>query len=283
LKPERTTVSQEQIIELEEKAREIRGRILDLGACGKKIHYGGSLSMVEILTVLYFQTLRHDPRRPSWEDRDRFLLSKGHSCPGLYVVLAEAGYFPREILATFRELDTILQGHPDRKKTPGVEITSGSLGQGLSQGVGIALGARMDSKSYRVYVLIGDGEMDEGQIWEAMLAAAHYNLDNLTVIVDRNRIQSAGFTEDIIRLEPLADKWKALGWAVVEADGHSIHSLLDAFAAVQRIQGQPSVIIANTIKGKGVSFMENKIAFHTTAINPEQYRDAICQIKREGN
>ena len=241
-------------------------------------HPGGSLSAVEILTALYFRVMRHDPRNPRWSERDRFVLSKGHCAPILYVTLAECGYFPVEDLSTLRRINSRLQGH-SHVMTPGVEMSAGSLGQGLSFGVGVALAGKLDKKDHRAYVLLGDGECDEGQVWEAAMAAAHYHLDNLTAIVDRNRIQNDRFTSEVMELEPLADKWRAFGWNTLEVDGHSMEELLDAFHQAQHERGKPSVIIAHTIKGKGVSFMEDNPDFHGRAPNAEELERALKELE----
>jgi transketolase len=220
---------------------------------------------VEILVSLYFEVMRHDPGNPAWEERDRFILSKGHACPVVYATLAEAGYFPVEELQTLRAFGSRLQGHPDRKKLPCLEASTGSLGQGLSIASGMALGFKMDSKPNRVYCLMGDGELDEGQIWEAAMTAAHYKLDNLCGIVDRNGLQIDGWTCDVKSLEPLADKWRAFGWNVIEVDGHNVCDLVSAFGRFRHSHFKPTVIIAHTVKGKGVKPMENEAGWHGKA------------------
>ncbi len=247
-------------------------------------HLGGSLSAVEIITALYFKQLRHDPRNPDWPDRDRFILSKGHAAPMLYAALAEAGYFPVSELATLRKLDSRMQGHCDVLVTPGIETSSGPLGQGLSFGIGCAIAARLDKRDWRVYVLLGDGELDEGQVWEAAMSAAHFSvdglkLDNLTAIIDRNGIQLDGWTKDIMNTEPLADKWRAFGWHVIETDGHDITKVVAALDQAKSIKGKPSVIIAKTVKGKGVSFMENKAEFHGKPPTKEQAAQALKELE----
>lgn len=266
------------LAQLEEIARRVRRNIVLMTARAGSGHPGGSLSAVEIITALYFKVLRHRPREPRWEDRDRFILSKGHAAPALYAVLAECGYFPSEELLTLRQIDSRLQGHTDMTTTPGVEMSAGSIGQGLSFGIGIALAGRLDSKDYRVYVLMGDGECDEGQVWEAAMAAAHYRLDNLIAIIDRNRQQLTSWTEEIMSLEPLAEKWRAFRWHVEESDGHSFAQLLDTLERVKEVKGRPSLIIAHTIKGKGVSFMENNPEFHGKACTPEQLELALKEL-----
>ena len=264
----------------------------DLAAVGKRLrrdivtmiaragsgHPGGSLSAVEIVVALYWRILRHKPADPAWKDRDRFILSKGHAAPVLYAALAECGYFPKTELATLRQIDSHLQGHADRTSTPGVEMSSGSLGQGLSFAVGTALAGRLDKQPWRVYALLSDGECDEGQTWEAAMSAVHYKVDNLTAIVDNNGIQLSGFNKDIMNLDPLPKKWEAFGWHVIEIDGHDIGQLLDAFKKAQGIKGQPAVIIAHTVKGKGISFMENNVDFHGKAPNAEQLEQALKEL-----
>ncbi len=242
-------------------------------------HPGGSLSAVEIVTALYFKVLRHNPSDPCWADRDRFILSKGHAAPLLYATLGECGYFPVDELSTLRQLDSRLQGHTDCKTTPGVEMTAGTLGQGLSFAIGVALSGRLNSQSYRVYVLLGDGECDEGQVWEGAMAAAHFKLDNLVVMVDNNGIQLDGWNRDIMNIEPLNKKWQSFGWHVIEADGHDLRHLIDAFEQAKLVKGQPVVIIAHTIKGKGVSFMENNPGFHGKAPNAAEVEIALKELE----
>ncbi len=237
-------------------------------------HPGGSLSSVEIMLTLYFHEMNRDPDDP---ERDRFVLSKGHSAPLLYTVLMEAGYIPRSV-DQLRKYGGILQGHPDAMKTKGVEISSGSLGNGLSVAAGIAAAAKIDGKKTRVYCLLGDGECDEGLVWEAAMMAPSSKLDNLTAIVDRNMLQIDGCTEDVVCLEPFPDKWKAFNWNVIECDGHSYDELIEAFKKAEQHKGQPSVIIASTVKGKGVSFMENNVGFHGKAPNNEELRQALTEL-----
>ena len=264
---------------LADRAKAIRREILQMIVAAGSGHPGGSFSMVELLLVLYSHFLRHrKPEDEDWEDRDRFILSKGHGAPALYAILAEFGYVSRDELHTLRKLGSRLQGHPDKRFLPILEASTGSLGQGLSVGVGAALAARIDKKPYRTYVLIGDGESEEGQIWEAAMFAAHHKLDNLTAIVDVNRIQLDGFTRDIVDLEPLDEKWKSFGWFVREIDGHDLTQVYDAFAACSSHQGQPSVIVARTVKGKGASEMENNPAFHGRAPNPEEAARALKDL-----
>ena len=260
-------------------AKRVRRHIISmLGRAGSG-HPGGSLSAVEIVVALYFRVMRHRPQDPQWPDRDRFILSKGHAAPVLYAVLAECGYFPVEELMTLRQMDSRLQGHADRTATPGVEMSSGSLGQGLSFGIGVALAGRLDSTGYRTYVLLGDGECDEGQVWEAAMAASHFKLDNLVAIVDNNGLQIDGWNCEVMNLEPLSEKWAAFGWHVIEVDGHDFTRLLDAFEQAKSVTGRPTVIIAHTIKGKGVSFMENNVAFHGKAPSAEAVEIALKELE----
>ena len=259
-------------------ARELRRTIVKMTFTAGSGHPGGSLSEIDILTALYFRVLRHNPSHPSWPDRDRFILSKGHACPGLYSVLAKSGYFPEEELWTFRKLGSRLQGHA-HTDTPGVEMNSGSLGQGLSFAIGVALAARLERRRYHTYVLLGDGECDEGQVWEAAMAAAHYKLNNLTAFVDRNGIQNDRFTSEVMNLEPLAGKWRAFGWKVIDTDGHDIAQVLDSIDAARRTRGRPAVIIARTVKGKGVSFMENNPDFHGRAPTKEEYEQSMRELR----
>jgi len=264
---------------LKEVAKRVRRHIVLMTAQAGSGHPGGSLSAVEIVIALYFKFLRHDPRKPRWEHRDRFILSKGHAAPVLYAVLAECGYFPIEELATLRKLGSRLQGHTDMTLTPGVEMSAGSIGQGLSFGIGMALAARLDKQDYGVYVLMGDGECDEGQVWEAAMAAAHYRVDNLVAIIDRNKQQLTTWTEEIMSLEPLAQKWSSFGWHVIEIDGHDFLQILSALEGAKGIKGQPTVIIAHTTKGKGVSFMENNPEFHGRACTPEELDRALRELE----
>jgi transketolase len=264
--------------DLKAVAKRIRRNIVTMIAKAGSGHPGGSLSAVEIVTTLYWRILRHKPSDPQWPDRDRFILSKGHAAPVLYAVLAECSYFPKSELSTLRQLDSRLQGHADRIATPGVEMSSGSLGQGLSFAVGCALAGRLDRRPWRVYALLSDGECDEGQTWEAAMSAAKFKLANLTAIVDNNGIQLSGFNRDIMDLDPLNKKWDAFGWQVYEIDGHDFSQLLNAFNQARNVKAKPAVIIAHTIKGKGVSFMENNVAFHGKAPNAEQLEEALKEL-----
>ena len=263
--------------ELKAIVKELRRDIVKMTFTAGSGHPGGSLSEIELLAALYLRVMRHDPQDPSWPDRDRFILSKGHACPGLYAVLARCGYFPYDELWSFRKIGSRIQGHA-HTMTPGVEMNSGSLGQGLSFAIGVALAANMDKRDHRVYVLLGDGECDEGQVWEAAMAAAHYKLDNLTAFVDRNRIQNDRFTSEVMELEPLAGKWRAFGWKVLEIDGHDTAQVLDAVGKAHKTRGRPTVIVAHTVKGKGVSFMENNPDFHGRAPTQQEYEQAMKEL-----
>ena len=265
------------IEQLEAIARKLRRSIVTMVAAAGSGHPGGSLSAVEIVTSLYFRVMRHEPADPSLADRDRFVLSKAHACPVLYGALAEAGYFPEDELKTFRKIDSRLQGHA-HIGAPGVEMSGGSLGQGLSFGIGTALAARLDGRPSRTYVLLGDGECDEGQVWEAAMSASHHRLDNLVAIVDRNGIQNDRFTHEVMELEPLADKWRAFGWHTLEIDGHDLRRILEALEEAHTVRDRPTAIVAKTVKGKGVSFMENNPDFHGKAPNEEQLATALAEI-----
>jgi len=271
-------LSSASLKEMEALARRIRRHIVTMIGKAGSGHPGGSLSAVEIVSSLYFRVLKHKPQDPQWADRDRFILSKGHAAPLLYTVLAECGYFPVAELATLRQLDSRLQGHTDRNLTPGVEMSAGALGQGLSFAIGVALAGRLNAQSYRVYVLLGDGECNEGQIWEAAMAAAHFKVDNLTAIVDRNRLQLDGWCCDVMNSEPFAQKWRAFGWQVIEVDGHDFTQLGRAFTRAKKVKGKPTVIIAHTVKGKGVSFMENNPDFHGKAPSAEEVEIALKEL-----
>ena len=259
-------------------ARESRRNIIKMIFKAGSGHPGGSLSEIDILTALYFSVMRVDPANPKWDGRDRFILSKAHACPGLYATLAARGFFPEEELLTFRKINSRLQGHA-HVMTPGVEMSGGSLGQGLSFGVGCALAARLDGLGHRVFVMLGDGECDEGQVWEAAMSASHYGLDNLVAIVDRNRIQNDRFTDEVMKLEPLGDKWGAFGWRVLEIDGHDMGEILEGLKAAVSVEGQPTVVIARTVKGKGVSFMENNPAFHGAGPSEEEFEKALAELE----
>ena len=288
--------------ELEAIAKRVRRHIITMTTAAGSGHPGGSLSCADILAALYGRILRHDPGNPTWPDRDRFVLSKGHAAPALYAVLAESGYLPVEELTSLRQLGSRLQGHPAAGSPPGIEMSSGSLGMGLSFGLGQALAARLDGRSYRVYCLLGDGDCNEGATWEAAMACGHHQVDNLTAIVDYNHIQNDGFSDysrypdtshpqqaggwvseaghtvNIMSLQPLAEKWRAFGWEVLEADGHDIAALVEALEKARTVKGKPAVIIARTVKGKGVSFMENNPAFHGKAASPREAEKALAEL-----
>ncbi len=271
-------VDESLVKELTEKARRLRVHVLRMTHEAGSGHPGGSLSATDVIAALYFHILNVDPEDPQWPDRDRFVLSKGHACPVLYAALAERGFFPVEELRTLRKLGTRLQGHPELGTTPGLEACAGAEGQGLSVAVGMALAARLDGKRHRVYVMMGDGENDVGQTWEAAMGAAHFKLDHLTAFVDRNRIQQEGRTEDIMSLEPLAEKWRGFGWHVIEIDGHDMRAILEAVYAAREVRGRPTVIIAETVKGKGVSYMEGVIRFHGTAPTDEELKIGLREL-----
>jgi len=263
---------------LEARAREFRKTILQVITKAGSGHPGGSLSMIDVVTALYFHHMRHDPKNPKWPDRDRFVLSKGHACPAWYVVLAACGYFDPAHLWTLREVGSLLQGHPDMTRTPGVDISTGSLGLGFGAGIGMALAGKRDGKSYRTYVVLGDGEMQEGSIWEGAMFAAHYGLDNLTAIVDRNGLQQTGRTEERIRVDPLADKWRAFTWDVHEIDGHDMRAIVSALDRAARVVGRPQAIVARTVKGKGVSFLEGVVGFHGKALSQAELTQALAEL-----
>ena len=265
--------------EMPSMAKKLRRHVITMIGKAGSGHPGGSLSAAEIVTALFFKVLRHDPSNPRWAERDRFILSKGHAAPILYAALAERGYFRLEELNTLRTLGSCLQGHCDMTATRGVEMSSGSLGQGLSFSIGISLAGRLDTRDYRVYVLMGDGECDEGQVWEAAMASAHFKLDNLVAIVDHNELQIDGWNRDVMNLEPLAEKWKAFGWHAIEVNGHELSQLIAAFDEAKQVKGKPTVIIAHTIKGKGVSFMENNVDFHGKAPTLVEMEKALEELK----
>lgn len=263
--------------ELKKIAIERRMDLLQMIYEAKTGHTGGSLSSVDILVALYYEVMRINPADPKWEDRDRFILSKGHSVEGYYVVLADKGFFPKEELKTFSRFQSRLIGHPT-VKVPGIEMNTGALGHGLSAAVGIALAGKMDEKDYRVYVLMGDGEQAEGSIWEAAMAAGNYNLDNLIGIIDRNRLQISGNTESVMKLDCLKEKWSSFGWEVLETDGNNVEELVKTFRMIQVVKGKPQLVIANTTKGKGISYMENAAKWHHGVPTPEQYELALQEL-----
>ncbi|WP_353093413.1 transketolase [Tissierella praeacuta] len=265
-------------MELKEIARNIRVDIINMLEKSQSGHPGGSLSTVEILTSLYFKEMRVDIKNPRWEDRDRFVLSKGHGTPVLYGTLAEKGFFPKEELDNFRKLGSMLQGHPDMKGIPGVDMTTGSLGQGLAAANGMALAGKLDNKDYRVYALIGDGESQEGLIWEAAMLAAHYKLDNLTVFLDHNGLQIDGPNKEVMNIEPIDEKFKAFGWHVLTINGHSFDEILNAIDEAKNTKDKPTMIIAHTHKGKGVSFMEDQVGWHGKAPSIEEANKALEEL-----
>jgi len=266
------------IEELELKAKEIRRDIVSMVYNAKSGHIGGSLSIVDILVSLYYGIIRVDPKNPDWEDRDRFVLSKGHTAPAVYATLANRGFFDKELLFTqYRRINSILQGHPDVKKTPGIDMSAGSLGIGLSTACGMALGAKKNNKDFRVYALVGDGELNEGEIWEAAMFASSYKLDNLTVLVDVNGMQNDGFTNEVLDIGDICSKWESFGWSVYSIDGHSIGQIRNTILAAQK-DNKPQAIICKTIKGKGVSFMENQIRFHGGCPTEEEFKKAMEEL-----
>lgn len=263
---------------LREKARIIRIEILKMLAEAGSGHTGGSLSAADIVTALYFYKMRHNPKDPSWKERDRFILSKGHAAPLLYAGLALSGYFDISLLKTLRKIGSPLQGHPCSKRLPGVEISTGSLGQGLSIANGIALGLKLDNSNSRVYCLLGDGEIQEGQVWEAAMSAAHYRLDNLCAIVDNNGLQIDGPCCNVMGLEPIANKWAAFGWHVIDIDGHDMPAIVDALDNAETVKGKPTMIVARTLKGKGVSMFEGKVEYHGLAPTNEELQKALEEL-----
>ncbi len=263
---------------LEEMARKLRVSIVKTLHKSQSGHTGGSLSAIDMVTALYFHKMRHNPADPGWEGRDRFILSKGHAAPAQYVALAESGYFPKEDLMMLRRLGSHLQGHPDSKVTPGVEVCTGSLGQGLSMANGIALGLRLDSSSSRVYTIMGDGELQEGQVWEAAMAAAHYRLDNLCALVDANMLQIDGEVAKVMNVAPIADKFRAFGWHALEIDGHNMAAIIAALDKAENLKGKPTLIVATTVKGKGVSIFENKAAYHGVTPNDSELKEALVSL-----
>lgn len=267
---------------LEKKAREIKIDVIkmcyEVGP-KRKAHPGGALSAADIVVTLYFDIMRIDPSNPDWKERDRFILSKGHACPVLYAALANLGYFDKKQYKSLRRVGGMLQGHPDMRKIPGVDMTTGSLGNGLSAGIGMALSARMDKKNYRVFVLLGDGECDEGIVWEGAMAASKYKLDNLIAIVDMNGLQSCGTVKSIMPTDSLIDKWRSFGWNTIEINGHNMSEIIFGLELASSYTSKPSVIIAHTVKGKGVSFMENDNAWHQKTFSIEQYDQAVMEIE----
>ncbi len=267
-----------QLHELDHIAVRVRKHIIEMLYRAKSGHPGGSLSAVDALVALYFSHMNHDPKNPCDPDRDRFVLSKGHAAPALYAVLAECGYFSTQELKNLRKMNCMLQGHPVCIRTPGIEASTGSLGHGLSFANGIALAGKLDEKTYNVYVMLGDGETNEGQIWEAAASASHYKLDNITAMIDRNFLQIDGRTEEVLKIESVTDRWSSFGWHVTEVDGHDIPQILDALHDSHKYKNQPSMIVLNTVKGKGVSFMENNVDFHGVAPNEMEYKLAMDEL-----
>ncbi|MBQ7592570.1 MAG: transketolase [Clostridia bacterium] len=272
-------MDQVKLAELKKTAADIRLGILEGIHAASSGHPGGSLSIAEIMSYLYFSEMRVDPSNPDWPDRDRLVLSKGHTAPALYAALAEKGFIPKEDLKTLRQADSYLEGHPDMKHTPGCDMTTGSLGLGVSAACGMALAGKIAGKDYRVYAVVGDGETEEGQVWESSMFAAHYKLDNLCYILDLNGLQIDGRITDVMNPTPHDKKFEAFGFNVINADAHDFESLEKAFAAARACKGRPSVIIARSTKGKGVSFMENQVGWHGAAPNDEQYAQAVAEIK----
>lgn len=270
---------EKKLASLEERAAEIRTDTIAMVIHAGSGHVAGPLGMADIFTALYFHVLKHNPKRPHWSERDRLILSNGHICPVQYAALAHAGYFPKKELQTLRKLGSRLQGHPHRASMPGVETTSGPLGSGLSQACGVALAARLDGKQYRTYCVLSDGEHQEGNLWEAVLFASKYRLNNLTAIIDRNNIQIDGMTEQVMPLEPLAEKYRAFNWQVLEIDGNNIEQFVDAVHEARAIYEKPTAIIAHTIPGQGVDFMEFDYHWHSKSFNKEEAREALHQLR----
>lgn len=270
-----------KLAQLKHEAAMIRLGVLDGTHAAASGHPGGSLSIADILSYLYFAEMKVDPANPRWEDRDRFVLSKGHAAPALYATLARKGFFPFEDLTTLRRVDSVLQGHPDMKHIPGVDMSTGSLGQGISAAVGMALAAKLDAKDYRTYTIVGDGESEEGQVWEALMFAARHDLDNLCVIFDHNGLQIDGPIADIVNPAPYEDKLTAFGFHVITIDAHDLCQIQNAFLEARSVKGKPTAIVANSIKGKGVSFMEGQVKWHGSAPNDAQYEQAVAEIRAQ--
>ncbi len=273
-------VKKDLVLELKQKAKDLRKEILTMVYKAQSGHPGGSLSEIDILVALYNYKLRIDPKNPKWEDRDRFVLSKGHASPGLYSVLADKGYFPKSELDGFRKINRMLQGHPELS-TPGIDFAGGSLGQGICFAVGIALACKLDKKKCKIYAMIGDGECQEGAVWEASMSASFHKLDNFIVILDKNQVQETGMTKDVMDLGDVSAKWKAFGWNVIEINGHDMEQIVKALDKAEKLENKkPTIIISNTIKGKGVSFMELNYKFHGKAPNDEEYKKAMEEIEK---
>ncbi|HHW32119.1 MAG TPA: transketolase [Clostridiaceae bacterium] len=271
-------MDKQKLNNLKKTATMIRKHIIEQVFQASSGHPGGSLSCTDILTVLYFDEMRVDPKNPKWEDRDRFVMSKGHCAPALYAALAEKGFFPKEELLKFRSVDSYLEGHPSMKDVPGVDMSTGSLGQGISAAVGMAMAGKLDNKDYRVYAILGDGELQEGQVWEAFMAAAHYKLDNLTAFLDHNGLQIDGKITDVMSPEVVEDKFKAFGWNVLVVNGHDLAQIKEAIETAKKTKGVPTVVVCKCTKGKGVSYMENQAGWHGTAPNKEQRDQAIAEL-----
>lgn len=275
-------VKQDVVKNIKKMAIQLRKDVvIMIGGDGHVGHLGGSCSSADIVSVLYFYKMKLDATNPKWEGRDKFLMSKGHAAIIQYAAMAELGYFSRDLLPTLKSFGSILQGHPDVNKTPGVEANTGSLGQGLSIANGMALAMRLDKKDNKVYCILGDGELAEGQIWEAAMAASNFKSDNIVAIVDRNKLQATGAIVDRFNTNPLPEKWAAFGWKVIQIDGHNVEEIIDAFDAADHIKGQPTVIIADTVKGKGLSFAENVVSFHNGAMTRDQYELALQELDAE--
>lgn len=266
--------------ELKQMAAVIRCDIIEMICTAGAGHPGGSLSATDIVTALYFRMMRIDPANPRWPERDRFILSKGHACPVWYAALAERGFYDKSHLSTLRRMGSILQGHPDMNKAPGIDMTAGSLGQGLSVGIGMALAGRLQKFNYHVWVVIGDGESQEGSVWEAAMSGAKWKLENLTAILDRNNLQNDAFVDELMPIEPLADKWRAFGWNVIEIDGHDMSAIVTALESAKAHRESPTIVIAQTVKGKGVSYMENVCEWHGKAPCREEADKALDEIRR---
>jgi len=271
----------ELIRKLEKKAREMRISIIKMTTKAAAGHPTSAMSAIDVVVALYYHFMKHNPKNPNWVERDRFIMSKGHACPAQYAVLGDLGYFDKKELERLRQINSILQGHPDRVKTPGIEISSGSLGQGLSVGNGMAWAGKMDRKDYRVYVMLGDGEMQEGEVWESMMTTCQWKLDNVTAIVDCNGLQNDWWVKEEKDLAPLAEKWKAFGWNVIEIDGHNMEQILSAIESAQKNKGKPTAILAKTVKGKGVSFIENDPDRHGVALTEEEMKRALKELGAE--
>lgn len=271
-------MNEDLIRKLKETSQQVRYHIIDMIFKAQSGHPGGSLSIADLMTVLYFNELRLDPENPKWSERDRFVLSKGHACPAWYACLALKGFFPIEELNTLRRVNSILQGHPDMKKTPGIDMTTGSLGIGVSAALGMALRGKMDKASYRVFSIVGDGELNEGIVWETVQAAVKYKLDNFIIIVDANKLQLDGPTSEIMPLNPLPEKFETFGWEAMKIDGHNIGEILQSFEWTKTVHDKPMCIVAHTVKGKGIDFMENQLKWHGKAPNREQYEAAVGQL-----